>query len=253
MKIAREMRVEVEDSMGNDMTVVNAARVSFGKRTNVMRSGDKALIAYLATGLRQSERSDLIHEIATCPNADIAKRLYRTIRHQQIHFAPFTHCMMSFRIAAPLFVARHLWKSHIGLANQDEPLGWSEISRRYVDDEPEFYLPYDGFWGRAKDVKQGAAATKVPWSELIARTSFWFADKAYRFALWRGAAPEDARMILPSALMTEWIWTGSILSFARVCHLRQDSHAQSHTRMVANMIDHRITDRFPEAWNALMS
>ena len=253
MKIARESRVTCVDHMGDDLAAVNAARVSFAKQATDLRPADVHLLNYLATGLRERERAQLLQEIIDCDDESDARMIVRRLRHQQIHFAPFTHCIVKFRIAAPLFVARQLWKSHIGLANQDEALGWSEVSRRYVDDEPEFYLPYGGFFRRAEDVKQGASDELLPWSEHVAHAAFWAADKAYRFLLWRGASPEDARMILPSALMTEWIWTGSLMSFARICHLRLDGHAQTHTRLVAEDISDHIAAHFPESWKALMS
>lgn len=253
MKIARKSRVTYVDHMGDDLATVNAARVSFAKEATHLRKSDAHLIDYLATGMREREREQLVQDLIDCNNEITAKRLVRMLRHQPIHFAPFTHCVVKFRIAAPIFVARQLWKSHIGLANQDEALGWSEVSRRYVDDEPEFYLPEGGFFRRAEDIKQGASSELLPWSEHAAHAAFWVADKAYRFLLWRGAAPEDARMILPSALMTEWIWTGSLMSFARICHLRLDGHAQSHTRDVAEDISREISGLFPESWRALMS
>jgi thymidylate synthase (FAD) len=210
------MSVELVDKMGSDLSVVNAARVSFGKVHEYLTKGDEKLIQYLAT-----------HE----------------------HWSPFAHATLSYRIAAPVFVARQLVKHTVGLS-------WNEISRRYVDDEPEFFFP-DHWRGKADDKKQGSSNIQIDWVNREQRTEALvndvcdFALDAYKKMLDAGIAPEQARMVLPQNTITEWLWTGSLYAFARVCNLRCKEDAQEETRDVAWGIDILARDNFPVSWKAL--
>ena len=214
------MSIEVtyKGSMGNDLTVVNAARVSFGKESEWeyeesdaysfkqhMKLKDKKLIKYLA-------------------------------KHK--HISPFGHCFASFHIKAPVFVARQLVKHKF--------LRWNEISRRYVDSEPEFYVP-NTYRGRSLNKKQGSAG-KVTVSDNgfneIAMTE-------YEFLLDVGVCPEQARMVLPQSMMTEWYWSGSLDAFADMCNLRCKSDTQYETQLVAWGIYYQMKDLFPVSWMAL--
>lgn len=207
--------------MGDDLSVVNAARVSFGKTsklvcTNIvlgtydMSKGDKKLIQYLA-------------------------------KHK--HISPFGHAFASFHVKAPIFVARQLVKHKF--------LRWNEISRRYVDDEPEFYVP-EVWRGRAKDVKQGSTGeVKVPY--LVPHEFNRSALYEYETLLEAGAAPEQARMVLPQSTMTEWYWSGSLDAFADMCRLRCKSDTQYETRVVADQINEIMKPLFPVAWEALLA
>ena len=199
------------DHMGSDLSVVNAARVSFGKHHTEMTLGDTKLINYLAS--------------------------YK-------HTSPFGHCFASFHVKAPIFVARQLVKHKF--------LRWNEISRRYVDDVPEFYTP-DVWRGRAEDVKQGSGAEcksqyfpSVYADEVNAK-----AVEDYRKMLQQGVAPEQARMILPQSTMTEWYWSGSLDAFADMCRLRCDTDTQAETQKVAWDIALIMEDLFPVSWRAL--
>jgi len=204
--------------MGNDLTVVNAARVSFGKESEWdyeesdaysfkqhMKARDKKLIQYLA-------------------------------KHK--HISPFGHCFASFHIKAPVFVARQLVKHKF--------LRWNEISRRYVDSEPEFYVP-NTYRGRSLDKKQGSAG-KVTVSDNgfneIAMTE-------YEYLLDLGVCPEQARMVLPQSMMTEWYWSGSLDAFADMCKLRCAPDTQAETAEVAWEIDRVMIALFPVSWKAL--
>ena len=211
------MDVELVAHMGSDLTVVNAARVSFGKRKEEFTEGDKKLINFLA-------------------------------KHG--HWSPFGHCSLQFHISAPVFVARQLVKHQIGLT-------WNEISRRYVDYEPEFY-EVDKWRGRAEDKKQGSdEENTIEWVNRSQRTSALqyqvenIALKNYNIMLEAGVAPEQARMILPQSMMTEWYWSGTLYAFARVCNLRCAPDAQYETRMVADIINRESNKMFPVSWSAL--
>ena len=207
---------ELVDSMGTDASVVNAARVSFGKRISAMSAGDEKLINYLA-------------------------------KHG--HWSPFGHATLQFRIKAPVFVARQLVKHQVGLC-------WNEVSRRYVEYEPEFY-EVDKWRGKPTDKKQGSSEDEVEWVSRLRRTGALklevenIALENYNIMLEAGVAPEQARMILPQSMMTEWIWSGSLYSFARVCNLRCAPDAQYETRLVADIIDKKTVILFPVSWPAL--
>jgi len=203
------------DHMGTDLSVVNAARVSFGKTSEMeddpwgppkLKAKDDKLIRYLA-------------------------------KHK--HISPFGHCFASFHIKAPIFVARQLVKHKF--------LRWNEISRRYVDDEPELYTPY-AWRGRSADKKQGSegVVNVGDWG-----SSGWAALKAYKDLLAHGVAPEQARMELPQSTMTEWYWSGSLDAFADMCNLRCKDDTQAETREVAKQIDHKMIELFPVSWDAL--
>jgi thymidylate synthase (FAD) len=211
MKVA-DIEVKLLDSMGTDLSVANVARVSFDKQHDELTPGDVKLINYLAT-----------HD----------------------HWSPFAHCFASFRIKAPLFVARQLVKHQVGLS-------WNEVSRRYVDSEPEFYMP-ETLRGRAENVKQGSGEALGYQGHLNwIRCNSNAALEAYKDLLDNGVAPEQARMVLPLNTMTEWIWSGSLMAFARVCRQRLDPHAQYECRLVAEQLDERLRWAFPESMAALL-
>ena len=204
------------DHMGTDLTVANAARVSFGKTSEMeentwgppsLKTKDAKLISYLA-------------------------------KHK--HMSPFGHCFASFHIKAPIFVARQLVKHKF--------LRWNEISRRYVDDEPEFYEPK--FWrGRSLDKKQGSEGHVTI---MLDQEIQWHRQMTtYKTLLAEGVAPEQARMVLPQSMMTEWYWSGSLDAFADMCNLRCKPDTQAETRLVADIIAGRMIHLFPESWDAL--
>jgi len=234
------IKATLMDYMGSDVTVVNAARVSFGKKTNNTYTTDKdnKLIWYLA---------------------------------EHKHMSPFGHCFASFHVKAPIFVARQLVKHKF--------LRWNEISRRYVDGEPEFYVP-DVWRGRAEDKKQGSegevkiedymiegaflkpntgkavAASKEPHN---AWNTYDQIDNDYGGLMYlytglldMGVCPEQARMVLPQSMMTEWYWSGSLDAFADMCNLRCASDTQAETRFVATQISDRMRRLFPVSWAALV-
>jgi thymidylate synthase (FAD) len=203
--------VSLIDAMGSDLTVVNSARVSFGKKKDKFEPKDKKLISYLA-------------------------------KHG--HWTPFGHVSLQFHIVAPVFVARQLVKHQVGLV-------WNEISRRYVDTTPAIYLP-DEWRGRAEDKKQGSDEDniiKIRDLEYEALTKTLVG--AYMRMIKEGVCPEQARMILPQSMMTEWYWSGSLMAFARVCNLRCKPDAQLETRVVADQIDKLSSVVAPISWKEL--
>ena len=206
------MKVELIDSMGTDLTVVNAARVSFGKQKTEFGDGDAFLIKYLA---------------------------------EHNHWSPFAHASLQFRIKAPIFVARQLVKHQVGLV-------WNEISRRYVDTEPEFY-DVDIWRKKSVDKKQGSSG-EFDQQRLCDMAQSRVEDTAldaYQQLIQWGVAPEQARMVLPQTLMTEWWWSGTLYAFARVCNLRCADDAQYETRLIANKIDKKCKRKFPVSWPKL--
>jgi len=227
------------DHMGTDLSVVNAARVSFNKTSNweltdwrdkeVLNDSDTKLINYLA-------------------------------KHK--HTSPFGHCFASFHIKAPVFVARQLVKHKF--------LRWNEISRRYVDDKPKFYEPNE--WrGKSADKKQGSSEEVIT-EFLVEGGDRYTPDhlksmmeikdgynsvmqesclSLYRDFIKAGVCPEQARMVLPQSTMTEWYWSGSLDAFADMCNLRCAGDTQLETRLVANGICNSMKELFPVSWFAL--
>ncbi len=210
------MHVKLMDRMGSDLTVVNAARVSFAKESEwdtipeggqiegALNYSDEKLIKYLA-------------------------------KHK--HWSPFGHCSLQFHIKAPIFVARQLVKHQVGLV-------WNEVSRRYVDNEPEFYKPTQ--WRlRAEDKKQGSSEESISYS---IEPTIQYVTQTYNNLLREGVAPEMARIVLPQNLYTEWYWSGTLMAFARVCNLRCAEDTQWETRQIANQIDRFGAEFFPYSW-----
>ena len=221
MRIVKQS-VELVDHMGSDLSVVNAARVSFAKESEwggtafdpALKESDQKLINYLST---------------------------------HGHWSPFAHAFLSFRIKAPIFVARQLVKHQVGLS-------WNEVSRRYVDDEPEFYFPK--VWrGKPENAKQGSSGVvDITQDFRIMDPEHCVLDSlnTYNSLLFYGVAPEQARMVLPQNTMTEWIWSGSLMAFARVCNQRLDPHAQEETREIAQMINDLVPKEFEHSWKSLI-
>ena len=213
------------DHMGTDLTVVNAARVSFGKKSEYVT---------LTKGFHSGEATE-----ESLSSRDV-KLIQYLANHS--HYSPFGHCFASFHVKAPCFVARQLVKHKF--------LRWNEISRRYVDDEPEFYTP-DVWRGRADDIKQGSSGeVKVPY--LVPHEFNKSALYEYETLLEAGVCPEQARMVLPQSTMTEWYWSGSLDAFADMCKLRCATDTQAETQEVAWDIYFQMEKLFPVSWIAWM-
>ena len=203
------MRVDLIDHMGTDLSVVNAARVSFGKKKDKLDDSDIRLINYLGN-------------------------------HK--HISPFGHCFATFHVKAPIFVARQLVKHKF--------LRWNEISRRYVDEEPEFYVP-DVWRGRSTDKKQGSEGVVDDINPLFASDMLVNASEDYNYLLSKGVCPEQARMVLPQNMITEWYWSGSLDAFADMCNLRCKGDTQYETQTIAYGIDECCSYLWPHSWSSL--
>ena len=203
------------DSMGNDLTVVNSARVSMSKHSDTFDDiKDRKLINYLA---------------------------------DHNHWTPFASVIIQLRIKMPIFIARQWFRSNIGITR-------NEVSRRYVDDKPEFWYPYS--WrSRPENVKQGSGgALPRDVQDRIYAAYEDMCDKAentYNFMLAAGVCPEQARAILPQATMTEFIETASLAAYNRIFKLRIDSHAQIEIQEYAVMLHNIINTVAPVSWAAL--
>ena len=217
--------------MGSDLSVVNAARVSFGKTSDWNPDWRDDNYTSLLT-----KDSNLIKYLAD---------------HK--HMSPFGHCFASFHIKAPIFVARQLVKHKF--------LRWNEISRRYVDDKPEFYVP-DVWRGRSADKKQGSSDTVV---EFLRMQGFGeqsvhdgsFKHQMHSLDLYRdmvtaGVCPEQARGVLPQSTMTEWWWSGSLDAWADMCKLRMAPDSQYESQLVARGISGIMSGLFEASWAALV-
>ena len=209
------------DHMGSDLSVVNAARVSFGKKSEALGT----------SGVEGQPMTPILND----PDKKLIKYL---AKHK--HMSPFGHCFASFHVKAPVFVARQLVKHKF--------LRWNEISRRYVSDNPEFYRPE--IWrGKSDDKKQGSDGV-VEVEDVLEETNGQ-ALVTYQELLNAGVCPEQARMVLPQSTMTEWYWSGSLDAFSDMCKLRCKSDTQYETRIVADHISNLMLNLFPESWSAL--
>ena len=208
------INVVLKHHCGSDLSVVNSARVSFDKESSSLSDKDEKLIHYLA-------------------------------KHK--HTSPFGHAFVTFKVDAPVFVARQLVKHKF--------LRWNEVSRRYVDNEPDIYSP-DHWRQRPENKKQGSGqAFEKEHQQFMQQQYVEIMDrvlKMYEYMLAYGVAPEQARMMLPQSMMTSWWWSGSLDAFADMCKLRLGPDSQTETREVAIQIAEEMVNLFPVSWKALM-
>jgi thymidylate synthase (FAD) len=234
---ASPMQVTLVDHMGSDLSVVNAARVSFDKESEWVDED------FYPTGMESYPATRKVLK-----DAD-AKLINYLAKHN--HWSPFAHTSIQLRVRAPIFVARQLVKHQVGGV-------WNEVSRRYVDSEPEFYFP-EVWRGRPVNAKQGSSGVVEPLASSSVMGGMWLPTDVvalmldqYLNLLQQGVAPEQARMILPQNMQTEWYWTGSLMFFCRVCRERLAPGAQQETREVAEQIAEVVAPLYPVAWSALM-
>jgi thymidylate synthase (FAD) len=257
--------------MGTDLSVVNAARVSFGKTSNwekgwdykeqrpVLSAADKSLIAFLARGCTSGDWESIVCDVMDerdnydWGDVEPLRDLLNHIRKMPSHWTPFGHTAISLHLKVPIFVARQIMKHQAGFVV-------NEVSRRYVTDEPEFYTP-DVWRGRSADKKQGSSDTTVDFLRMqgfgeqsVNDGSFKHQIHSldlYRDMITAGVCPEQARMVLPQSTMTEWYWSGSLDAFAAMCKLRCAPDTQYESRIVANQISEVMGTLFPESWKEL--
>ena len=205
--------VELLETFGDDLTVVNAARVSLGKHVDTFTERDAKLIKYLAD-----------HD----------------------HTSPFFHPQARFRLRMPIWMAREWFRHTIGFAR-------NEVSRRYVDDLPTFHVP-EAIRSRAANKKQGSQDDIHPQDETVReliREDCMKAVNTYTLLLGQGVCPEQARMVLPQNMMTEFIETGSVAAYARLVKLRTSPDAQQEIREVAESVSKSLDQAFPVSWKVL--
>lgn len=244
MKLS-DIKVSYVQHCGDDLSVANAARVSFHK--------ESAYDWYDVDGRGPADEPSPCGEYFNIPKIkeQDAKLINYLAKHK--HFSPFNHSFITLRVKAPVFVARQLVKHKF--------MPWNEVSRRYVDEEPEFY--FSKYWrAKAENVKQGSSDTQIEllldngWSEGgVIETPHKMTDVAVQVYLEmvnQGVCPEQARMILPQNMMTEWWWSGTLGAYCDMLRLRLDSHTQQETREVANRAYQIIKPLFPISVKALL-
>jgi thymidylate synthase (FAD) len=207
--------VELLETFGDDLTVVNAARVSLGKQVDEFTERDAKLVKYLAD-----------HD----------------------HISPFFHPQARFRLKMPIWMAREWFRHTVGFAR-------NEVSRRYVDSPPSFHLPAE-FRTRAANKKQGSNDDVHPDNDFL--RSYYVkqcetALEAYNSMLESKVCPEQARMVLPQCMMTEFIETGSLAAYARLVKLRSSPDAQREIHEVADEISAALEKVFPVSWKTLVT
>ena len=239
-----QIKVELVDYMGNDLSTVNSARVSFDKESSFDTEVTKDSIG---------------EDMSWCNITETLKPADRGLVNylaNHNHSTPFRHNAVTIRCDAPIFLARQLGKHQAGLS-------WNEVSRRYVDTPPEFFVP-DEWRGRPDgSIKQGSGGIvetlsddlwgdypdtpDINYSHLL-----YMVEETYKRFLEAGVAPEMARMVLPQSMMTSWYWTGNLLSFAHVYKERIASNAQLEANWFAQDLDKVIRQLFPVSWQALV-
>ena len=239
MNVLGEGKVDLIDYMGSDLTVVNSARVSFNKEA-VWDIDYEAIERFKESGSHHTP--DMVQKLS-----DKDKKLIRYLAKHK-HWTPFSHPQITLRVKAPVSIRTQLFKHKVGLTE-------NEVSRRYVKDDPIFYMPH---WrtqpiGGAKQGSEDFLADKEKsefYNEQMQNLCRYSFD-LYKELIDNGIAPEQARFALPQAMFTEWYWTGSLAAFARVCSLRLDEHAQWEVRQYAKAIGEIVQPLFPTSWKYL--
>lgn len=263
MNTTHNTTAEYLDHMGSDLTVVNAARASFGKESDweyvigegghpyrKLKEADANLIRFLATGYRTKEWDEFLDEVieqARNGGKEGLTELLHAYKRKPQHWAPFGHPHVQIRVSMPIFLARQFVKHQVGGV-------WSEESRRYISDEPGVYIPNE-WHSRPADIKQGSGEL-VPQqgiADSIAVNTTQRSIDAYNQLLGGGVAPEEARTILPLNTMTAVVWTGSLLFWSRVVNQRVDGHAQLAAQELGKQIAGIVGKLFPVSWKELTS
>ena len=276
------MKVTYIDHMGTDLSVVNAARVSFGERSKWVNEGevwiapridatryemmnpwvepllsdkDQGLIRFLARGCTSGDWENIKQSLCDldgtydweCFNME---DLLNHIRKMPSHWSPFAHTAITLHLKMPIFVARQIMKHTTGIE-------YNEVSRRYVDSEPEFYVP-DVWRKKADNVKQGSSDERSLWNHGMGtgyrEEEYEVMDAVkslYKGMLNVGVAPEQARMVLPQSMYTEVIMTGNLYAIANLYNQRTDSHAQKEAQILAKQIGEVVEPLYPVSWKEL--
>ena len=240
------MRVAYYAHMGDDNMVVDMARGSFSKTHDQYTDEQNArLIRYLARGMSEADQRAILEEAAHTQDHEALLDCFKRMK-AHTHWAPLAHPQITLHLEVPIFVARQDFKHIVGFVR-------SEASRRYIDDEPEFFSP-DVWRSRPEgSVKQGSGGThpQSDNAQHLHEDTVEYAKVAYRELLGRGFAPEQARMDLPQSMMTSYYTTGSLAAWARAYSQRVDPHAQKEIQDLYHQIGAIIEPLFPVSWRAL--
>jgi len=244
---------EYVDHMGNDTSVVNAARLSFGVKSKAYTDEqNKSLINFLAYGVSSKEIALIIKQLIigfdSTQNIDseiLARKFYDDLRQQDRHWTPFAHTAISIKMKAPIPIRTQCFKHKTGLVENEE-------SRRYISTTPEIFIPEF----RAKpegSIKQGSGGLHPDHKSIQDdyRRHCEEGINKYENYIKRGVAPEQARLVLPQGTMVNWLWTGNLLAFANFYNKRSDSHAQTEIQELAEFVRKVVEPLFPVSWNAL--
>ena len=242
-----QIKVELIDQMGTDLSTVNSARVSFDKESKFLEVWDYLDVP--PEGFTEEDAYDWDIDKGMTGYRKLKdgdKKLIKYLADHK-HMTPFRHNQIQIRCHAPIFLARQLGKHQAGLS-------WNEVSRRYVDSEPEFFMP-DEWRGRPDgSIKQGSG--QLNYSNELVKTSYdsaiGIALNEYNSLLNLGVAPEMARMVLPQSMITSWYWTGNLLAFAHVYKERIAEGAQLEAQHFAKELDKIIRPLYPVSWQALV-
>ena len=223
MQVLDKGYVRLFDSFGSDLSVVNAARVSYDKRSEDFSEKDAKLLRYLL---------------------------------KNNHSSPFRHAGVSFEIYAPLIVARQWWKYAVASSHIDDQNGWNESSRRYITEEVEFYLPSSEEWRSAPENSKQGSGEELPralgkhWTErLVALQEA--GEFYYELAMKEGIAPEQARLFLPAySMYVRWVWTTSLQGVLHFLDQRLADHSQWEIRQYASAVEQHVVDLFPKTYEA---
>lgn len=253
MTIFSQSKAELIDKMGNDLRVVDAARVSFSKKSQWEYPTDEDWNSHYNEDITLESKGYHYLEWDAYNDRDVYVRL--NAKDQKIikylanhgHWTPFSHTCITLRETIPIFVARQRFKHMVGFT-------YNEVSRRYVDEEPEFF-DMQAWRNRPEgSIKQGSAGVHADtafmdkrYHEIVELTC-----NLYNEMIADGVAPEQARAILPQSMLTSYFVTGSLYAYARAYKLRADDHAQKEIQDLAAEWDRIIRPLFPTSWAALV-
>lgn len=242
------MLAEYLDHMGSDLTVTNAARVSFSAVSEELTEKDKGLIQFLARGCMKKDWDEAVNQLRCYAQPfDKIEETLKWAKNMPTHWTPFSHAMITIRETVPIFVARQRFKHVVGFT-------YNEVSRRYVDDTPEFHVPE--IWRVRPDggIKQGSGGGHPDTSDMSAAYRYHIKDcqQLYVDMIEEGVAPEQARMVLPQSMLTTYWVTGSLYAWANAYIQRSDSHAQKEIQDLAAQWDAIIRPLYPVSWSALV-
>lgn len=236
------MNAEYIEHMGNDLSVVNAARISFDKESTELTPADMRLIRYLARGMSHNEWESIVEEAM---NADDVETLLDCIDRMKAdpHWTPFAHTSIKLRMSAPLPIRTQCFKHKQGFVENEE-------SRRYISTRPALFVPDEFRTAPVGSIKQGSGGAHHD-------SEFWRARyldqcngaiQLYQDMIEDGVCPEQARFVLPQGVEVKWIWTGNLYGFANYVRKRSNRHAQKESQELARQVEAIIAPLFPVSW-----